>query len=71
MCIKIMLRDFMIFQVEVTDSLEGISRDFIDTSLANIDKNGQVNVLSREHEAVVRLLAYIENPLLLSNAKSL
>lgn len=52
----------MIFQVEVTDSLEGISRDFIDTSLANIDKNGQVNVLSREHEAVVRLLAYIENP---------
>lgn len=61
-CIKIMLRDFMIFQVEVTDSLEGISRDFIDTSLANIDKNGQVNVLSREHEAVVRLLAYIENP---------
>lgn len=61
-CIKIMLRDFMIFQFEVTDSLIGITRDFVDVSLDHRDKKGQVNILSVEYEAVVRLLAYIEKP---------
>lgn len=61
MCIKIYLRDFLIFQFEVSSTIEGTRDEFVHDALAQLVRGTDYNYLRIDYELIIRLIAYINN----------
>lgn len=60
--IKILIRDFMVFQFELTSIIPGMQYKLTEDALCDVVEDRNIKILNDVYEVIARLAAYMENP---------